>query len=397
MTNRKRLTDEGIKRLRPKDKPWWIYDSLMPRLFIQIYPSGTKAWHILYYVNAKPHTKKQGNFPLMGVKQARDTARKFEEDPQGTLAIGEVGSFAEIAEEFFRRHVQAKGLRSASDVRRSLDYAIRHLRDRKFLEIGRRDYANLLDKIEDERGPGVADGVYITLHTMTRWFEGRSDDYRSPIVPSMRRDHRSPTERARSRILTDEELRTLWSACDEMGTFGDFTKMLLLTGQRRSKVAEMKWADVDLETGIWSIAVAPREKGSPGSLPLPPLAQEIIRKQPRLFGVDFIFAGRGGTPISGYGQRKAALDAKLPGMADWCLHDLRRTARSLMTRAGVNRDHAERTLGHSLSGVEGTYNRHDYASEKGHALQLLADLITNILNQPDGANVVQLAHRLSVG
>ena len=169
---RKRLTDEGSKRLRPKEKPYWIYDSVTTRLFITVYPTGTKAWHILHYVNAKPHTKKLGNFPAMTIKQARAAAREFVGNPLGALARSEVGSFAEIADEFFRRHVQAKGLRSAVDVKRLLDYAVRHLRDRKFLETGRRDYANVLDKIEDERGPNVADGIEAILHTLTRWFRG---------------------------------------------------------------------------------------------------------------------------------------------------------------------------------------------------------------------------------
>jgi len=227
---------------------------------------------------------------------------------------------------------------------------------------------------------------------MTRWFESRSDDYRSPIVASMRRDHRTPTERARERVLTDDEIRAVWAATEGMPTFGPFVKMLLLTGQRRAKIAGMKWSDIDLDSGVWTIAVEPREKGTPGELPLPPMALEIIAEQPRLLGVDYVFAARGRNgPVSGFGKWKLALDAKLPGMTDWCLHDLRRTARSLMSRAGVNRDHAERVLGHAIVGVEGVYDRHSYLAEKAHALQQLADLITMILTQPEGARVIAIA------
>ena len=220
--------------------------------------------------------------------------------------------------------------------------------------------------------------------------QGRSDDYRSPIVSSMRRDHRTPTERARSRILTDDEIRKLWAACDEMGTFGDFTKMLLLTGQRRSKVAEMRWQDIDMEAGTWTISTSVREKGNAGQLPLPPLALEIIKRQPRLLGVDYIFPARGGNkPIKRLlGKRKDTLDA-LTGMTDWCFHDLRRTARSLLSRAGVRPEIAERVLGHAMVGVEGTYDRHPYADEKADALTRLAALVSTILIPPEG-KVIQM-------
>ena len=108
---------------------------------------------------------------------------------------------------------------------------------------------------------------------------------------------------------------------------------------------------------------------------------------PRFAGNDFIFAGRGAEPFNG-GSFKAQFDTKC-GVTGWTLHDLRRTARSLMSRAGVNREHAERVLGHVIGGVEGTYDRHRYDVEKAVALRKLADLITRIVNAP-GGNVVEL-------
>ena len=74
---------------------------------------------------------------------------------------------------------------------------------------------------------------------------------------------------------------------------------------------------------------------------------------------------------------------------DWTLHDLRRTARSLMSRAGVRPDIAERVLGHAIKGVEGVYDRHSYREEKAHALKALANLIENIL-RPPGKKVVSI-------
>ena len=83
---------------------------------------------------------------------------------------------------------------------------------------------------------------------------------------------------------------------------------------------------------------------------------------------------------------------KLKPMPEWRLHDLRRTARSLMSRAGVPTDIAEMVLGHKLTGVRGVYDRHSYAAEKREALEKLAGLVAMILNPPTG-NMVQIAGR----
>ena len=117
--------------------------------------------------------------------------------------------------------------------------------------------------------------------------------------------------------------------------------------------------------------------------------------QPRIAGNPFVFAGRGKGPFNSFSQRKEELEAKLPDLPPWTLHDLRRTARSLMSRAGVRPDIAERTLGHVVKGVEGVYDRHDYTPERADTLERLAHLIETIINPPDG-NVVSILGRGSV-
>jgi integrase len=147
----------------------------------------------------------------------------------------------------------------------------------------------------------------------------------------------------------------------------------------------MKWADVSSD-GEWMLPLEPREKGNARSLLLPPLALDIIRAQPRLASNEHVFAGRGGGPLCGFGTLKAAFDAKLSDVAPWVIHDLRRTARSLMSRAGVSSEHAERVMGHAIAGVEGVYDRHEYRDEKRNALARLAALIEAIVDPR--ANVV---------
>jgi integrase len=173
-------------------------------------------------------------------------------------------------------------------------------------------------------------------------------------------------------------------------------KLLLLTGQRREKVGSMRWAD--LKNGVWSMPREPREKTNPGVLPLPQAAIEIIDARDQVADNPFVFPGRvKGQAFNSYSQGKAELDAKLPAdMPGWTLHDLRRTARSLMSRTGVTPHIAERVLGHTIKGVEGTYDRHAYDTEKAHALEKLAALIERIVNPPEGGNVVEMPPRRKV-
>src|SRR5262249_32967416 len=139
------------------------------------------------------------------------------------------------------------------------------------------------------------------------------------------------------------------------GAFGGILRMCLLTGQRSRKVSTMKWSDVTLD-GEWSIPAEPREKDTARALVLPEAALAVIRAQPRLASNPYIFAGRGDGPYRGFSQAKLHFDAKLSGVKAWVIHDLRRSARSLLSRAGVRPDIAERVMGHAIVGVEGVYD-----------------------------------------
>jgi integrase len=187
-----------------------------------------------------------------------------------------------------------------------------------------------------------------------------------------------PQERKRARILSDAELRAIWTAAAANGAYGAMLQLSLLAAQRCAKTVTMRWADVSAE-GVWTIPAAPREKGNAGSLRLPPLALQIIAAQPRLAGNPYVFAGRlAGRPLSGFSTRHETFKQRC-GVDGWTVHDCRRTARSLMARAGVLPHVAERVLGHTIPGVEGVYDRHRYDAEKADALQKLARLIEQIV------------------
>jgi integrase len=331
----------------------------------------------------KLRTHKIGAYPAMTLKAARDAARAYYDNPQRFQQQAAVGSFGEIAEKWFKDHVVRGRLRSRYEIRRHLDkYVLPVWGPKPFLEIRRRNVAELLDTIAELNGPSMADACLADIRLIMQWWQARDDDYTSPIVKGMNKA--KPV--ARERILNDNEIRRLWLACDDSGSYGALVKLALLTAQRREKIATMRWDDLIGDT--WEIRSEEREKNNAGTLKLPKLAMEIIQAQPRILNNPYVFAGIGDGPFAAWGT-KIRLDAKLGGMAPWVVHDLRRTARSLLTRLGVSHEHAEAVLGHAIKGVARVYNRHDYVAEKARALLLLAGLIERIVKgAPD--NVVPL-------
>jgi integrase len=213
----------------------------------------------------------------------------------------------------------------------------------------------------------------------------RVDDYVSPFAKVKRR---VPKEaRKRTKALTDDEIRAIWRTAETAGAYGALVRLLLLTAQRREKVISMRRADISPD-GAWTVPSAAREKGTGGKLKLPDAALGIINALPRFVGDDRVFpATHGSGPFSNLSREKATFDQRC-GVTGWVLHDLRAAARSLMSRAGVRPDIAERVLGHAVAGVVGVYDRHAYLDEKADALQRLAKLIEHIVNGGDGANVV---------
>jgi integrase len=124
------------------------------------------------------------------------------------------------------------------------------------------------------------------------------------------------------------------------------------------------------------------------------MALDVIRAQLRIEGNDFVFAGRTKGHFNGFSRAKSMLDKAIKGAVGkpidpWVFHDLRRTGRSLMARARVDSEIAERVLGHRQETIIETYNRHDYVPEKRDALKKLAALISRILNPP-AANVTPI-------
>jgi integrase len=273
----------------------------------------------------------------------------------------------QIAEEYFLREGQK--LRTVGERRATFERLILpKYGARQIDSIRRGEIVRLLDRVEDENGPVMADHVLAYLRRVMTWHASRSDDFRSPIVRGMART--KPRSRVRQRVLSDDEIKAVWQAAEQTKTlFGYFVQFLLLTAARRNEAALMSRTEVDNDE--WTIPQARYKTGRELVIPLSPAARAILAQIPKIAKSSLVFTNDGKRPLGGFSKFKKSFD-ELCGIKGWTLHDLRRTARSLMSRAGISTDHAERALGHVISGIRGTYDKYEYRDEKRRAFEALA-------------------------
>ena len=224
----------------------------------------------------------------------------------------------------------------------------------------------------------MANEVLGNISRVFDYHAARTDTFRSPIVKGMNR----AGAQARSRILDDDELRAVWRACvDYQHPFGGLLRFILLTATRRNEALYATRAEI--VGAEWTIPAARYKTKIDHLIPLSQAALALVEGS----GDGFIFTANGKQAIGSHSRHKAAID-KASGVTGWTVHDLRRTGRSLMSRAGVPTDHAERCLGHVIGGVRGVYDRHEYLEEKRVAFEALASLVERIVNPQ--ANVVAI-------
>jgi integrase len=294
-------------------------------------------------------------------------------------------------------------IRTANERRKTFERLVYPtLGKRPINEIRRSDINALLDRIEDKNGGPMADHTLAYLRRVFSWHAARTDDFLSPFTRGMART--KPTERTRDRVLSDQELRDVWAALDIVKNvpvcYPAYMRTLLLTAMRRTEVSGMTW--LEHEGDIW-VCPAHRMKGKRNHVvSLIPAIREIIGEQPAdAKNRPFVFSSDGGErAFSGFSKAKQALDKAIAAlrkgdgrkpMPGWQLHDLRRTARTLMEGAGVRPDIAERVLAHKIPRVQGVYNQYQYLAEKRDALERLAALVARIINPAD--NVVSISER----
>jgi integrase len=397
-----------VKAAKPAAKRYEIADRGALGLYLVVQPSGVKSWAHRYRFNGTPSKDTLGSVREITLSTARklvaEQRHQIEQgiDPAAHRRAARVAA-VEIAERaesdnvaamvalFIERHAKKRRTwAQTEDMFRRL--VLPKWRGRTVHEIRRRDVIDLVEGIASDR-PYMANRTLGVLSKFFNWLVARDVIEVSPANGI----DRPGEEKARDRVLADDELRRLWLAASEPaeGPFGVMVRLLILTGQRRGEVAGMRWSEIDADDRLWLLPASRTKNGKPHTVPLVPAAWDLIQACPRLADSDFVLTVVGTQPITGFGRAKRRLASKAKLRTEWRLHDLRRTCASGLQRLGVRAEVIERCLNHVSGlyrGVSGTYQRDPLIEATSDALQKWSDHVERLVGGKP-ATVVKLRRR----
>jgi len=244
-------------------------------------------------------------------------------------------------------------------------------------KVSRKDVAGALLAISRKRGNTTATLARTALSAFFTWSMQMGLAESNPVIGTVRYE-----VKVRERVLDDGELAAIWKACGDDDDFGKIVKLLILTAARRTEVGGMRWSELDLEHGTWTIRKERSKNDRAHTLPLMSMAMEIIQTLYQRVGRDQVFGLRYPAGFSQWSECKNALDQRLDISEPWTLHDLRRSAATRMADLGIAPHIIEQILNHvsgHKSGVAGIYNRSSYEREVRAALALWEDHIRTLV------------------
>jgi integrase len=387
------LTAKGILNKRPTDVRQEIPDST-PMLYLVIQPSGARRFALRYRFGGEPRNVKlaKGLSLAAARKIAADAALQLEQsiDPRDARRADKA-KIAAAQADTVDHHVAAFAKLHVSKLRSETQRQYGHILEdivlpawtgRTVHSITRRDVRELIEGVAEGGKVVMANRTLAIVAKLFNWLCERDVITATPCTGVKR-----PTkEEARDRVLSDDEIKALWLACDKIGEPGGTVfKLLLLLGQRRGEVAGMCRSEIDSE-GVWHIP-ASRMKGKRAhDLPLPAKALALIDAMPVINGNDRVF------PPMQFAHVKERLDAHMK-TAPWRTHDLRRTVASGMARLGIALPVIEKALAHrsgTFAGIVDVYQRHSFSIEMRAALERWAEHVERLVSGEPSDNVVSL-------
>jgi integrase len=386
-----KLTKQSLAGLvLPKGKAEaLIFDDDIAGFGLRIRAGGSAKWVFQYRLGAKQRRLTLGSTKAVDPGTARKQAEllhakvKLGLDPAGEKAERQ-SQAAETFEAIMREYLKAKRAqlkpRGYLEVERYLLIHAKPLHRLQLAKIERRNIASLISGLASSSGRVAANRARASLSGFFAWAIRRGLVDVNPVMGTERQD-----EKSRERVLSDDELRSIWSALGD-DQYGAIVKLLMLTGQRAGEIGGLRWGEIVDD----SIILPPERVKNARThiVPLSGAASAIIEKQVRRAGRDLVFGwGEGG--FQGWSNSKEALDKRITEaggnpMAGWVLHDLRRTVATRMNDLGIAPPHViEAILNHvsgHKAGVAGVYNRSDYAREKKNALALWAEHLRSVVD-----------------
>jgi integrase len=390
-----KLSNRNVAALvRPPNKDdVVIWDDDLPGFGVRL-RGDSKRWVVQYRVGAQQRRESLGDIRRISLDDARRAARQcfarveLGHDPAAERASARSKAAAAqltlgvVAE----RYLDAKKERMRPATYHAAQcYFTVHwqpLHDRSLAEIKRADVAACLQTMAKERGRATASRARANLSALFGWAmrEGLCDA--NPVIAT---NDPAAGSLARSRVLSEDELATIWRACAD-DDFGWIVKLLMLTGCRRVEIGGLKWAELDLDRGIMSISGG-RTKNHRGlTLTLPPVAVDLLQSVPRRNGYDNVF-GSSADGFTSWSYATNTLNDRIvvdegKSLEPWTLHDIRRSVATHMAEIGVQPHIIEAVLNHVSEhkrGVAGIYNRARYDREIAAALAQWAEHVTAVI------------------
>lgn len=359
MVRQMRLTDISIRTLKAPPQGAVVFsDDLLSGFGVRVSEGGTKSFVLTHGPRRTRETI--GRVGVVSLADARAKAKlrlaRYTLGKDKPKAI----SWTAAKEEYL---AERKAKLRESTYRSYTYFLDRIFRygTTKLTDITPHDLADSLAKLD--HAPVSQRYAFGTIRAFMHWAHRKHYLDRNPME-RMQSPH--PYE-ARERVLTNAELARVWRAAGD-DTFGKIVKLLILTGQRRGEIAQLKAGMVGNDKITLPAALCKNRRAH--TFPLGGLARTFL--DPNLAGDEYLFKGRGKeTPFDGWSKCKPKLEERAD-VHDWTLHDLRRTFASGLAALGVSIPVIERLLNHisgSFGGIVGVYQRYDYMPEMREAIR----------------------------
>lgn len=397
------LTDPALKALKPRDKTYTVTDDR--GLYVEVFPTGGVVWRYRYRLNGKYEKLTLGKYPALTLKNARlkrdEAAHQVAmgESPakkkqQEKVAGAEDATVAEFAERFFK-DIQSRDRKNVTMPRRYLEKDILpHIGSKPIRDITAEDVRSVIWRKKEQGFDAAAGQVRGLLKRMFDYALTCGQIQANPVMAlPMRHVYRAA---ARDRALTPDEIRQFLRAMQTSNIRRQFKiafQLILMTLVRKSELMLAQWKDVHLDEGEWHIPVENSKTGKPHIVYLSAQAQTLFKElKPLASSSVWVLPGRGtlAKPFASNALNQA-LKVSLQGqeIPAFTIHDLRRTASTLLHEQGWSSDVVEKALNHTIGGVRGVYNRAEYAEQRREMLQAWSDYIDRLA--PSGNLVINAA------
>ncbi len=392
------LNDRLLKTLSlPEAGRLELTDDKATGLKFRLTPNGRATWSVQVNVLGEKRRFTIGEYPAIGLAEARKKAGKLRVDALGghdpirdrrakAEAARAQQSVAQVLSIYVGQHLEQ--LRTGHEREQQLRWALAKHLSKPIGDLQRRDLQAAIDAKAAEGKLGAANRIRTALNAFCRWAWER--EYLSEHIGAATK--RAAIEKPRERVLSLDEVRALWRTTYEMGDlWGPFLRILILTGQRRGDVSGARWSEIDLDARRWVIPGERTKNSKPHIVHLSdPALAEFVGLREGASG-DLIFSTTGETSVSGFGKMKLRID-KLVKIEDWRLHDLRTAFASALCDAGEPEGVVDRCLNHAATGsapsaVARVYNRSEMLPQRARVLDRWAAMV---LAEEPTANVVDM-------